>query len=276
MDKINAIGQQITLFKNENDDYISLTDIAKYKSEDPNDVIKNWLRSKDTIEFLGVWENINNPNFKPVEFDGFRNQAGRNAFTMSPTKWINTTNAIGLVTKSGRYGGTFAQKDIAFEFASWISAEFKLYIIQDYQRLKEREEDPEKLNWDLKRLLSKTNYSIHTDAIKDNLINSKLSQQQIGYTYANEADVLNVAIFGLTAKQWRENNPDKKGNQRDYATIEELIVISNLEGRNAELIDKGIDQKSRLKLLNELARKQMKSLLNSRTLNYSKNQIFLE
>ncbi|AEB87474.1 TPA: KilA-N domain-containing protein [Staphylococcus aureus] len=276
MDKINAIGQQITLFKNENDDYISLTDIAKYKSEDPNDVIKNWLRSKDTIEFLGVWENINNPNFKPVEFDGFRNQAGRNAFTMSPTKWINTTNAIGLVTKSGRYGGTFAQKDIAFEFASWISAEFKLYIIQDYQRLKEREEDPEKLNWDLKRLLSKTNYSIHTDAIKDNLINSKLSQQQIGYTYANEADVLNVAIFGLTAKQWRENNPDKKGNQRDYATIEELIVISNLESRNAELIDKGIDQKSRLKLLNELARKQMKSLLNSRTLNYSKNQIFLE
>lgn len=276
MDKINAIGQQITLFKNENDDYISLTDIAKYKSEDPNDVIKNWLRSKDTIEFLGVWENINNPNFKPVEFDGFRNQAGRNAFTMSPTKWINTTNAIGLVTKSGRYGGTFAQKDIAFEFASWISAEFKLYIIQDYQRLKEREEDPEKLNWDLKRLLSKTNYSIHTDAIKDNLINSKLSQQQIGYTYANEADVLNVAIFGLTAKQWRENNPDKKGSQRDYATIEELIVISNLESRNAELIDKGIDQKSRLKLLNELARKQMKSLLNSRTLNYSKNQIFLE
>ncbi|HHW6725358.1 TPA: KilA-N domain-containing protein [Staphylococcus aureus] len=276
MDKINAIGQQITLFKNENDDYISLTDIAKYKSEDPNDVIKNWLRSKDTIEFLGVWENINNPNFKPVEFDGFRNQAGRNAFTMSPTKWINTTNAIGLVTKSGRYGGTFAQKDIAFEFASWISAEFKLYIIQDYQRLKEREEDPEKLNWDLKRLLSKTNYSIHTDAIKDNLINSKLSQQQIGYTYANEADVLNVAIFGLTAKQRRENNPDKKGNQRDYATIEELIVISNLESRNAELIDKGIDQKSRLKLLNELARKQMKSLLNSRTLNYSKNQIFLE
>lgn len=276
MDKINAIGQQITLFKNENDDYISLTDIAKYKSEDPNDVIKNWLRSKDTIEFLGVWENINNPNFKPVEFDGFRNQAGRNAFTMSPTKWINTTNAIGLITKSGRYGGTFAQEDIAFEFASWISAEFKLYIIQDYQRLKEREEDPEKLNWDLKRLLSKTNYSIHTDAIKDNLINSKLSQQQIGYTYANEADVLNVAIFGLTAKQWRENNPDKKGNQRDYATIEELIVISNLESRNAELIDKGIDQKSRLKLLNELARKQMKSLLNSRTLNYSKNQIFLE
>lgn len=276
MDKINAIGQQITLFKNENDDYISLTDIAKYKSEDPNDVIKNWLRSKDTIEFLGVWENINNPNFKPVEFDGFRNQAGRNAFTMSPTKWINTTNAIGLITKSGRYGGTFAQKDIAFEFASWISAEFKLYIIQDYQRLKEREEDPEKLNWDLKRLLSKTNYSIHTDAIKDNLINSKLSQQQIGYTYANEADVLNVAIFGLTAKQWRENNPDKKGNQRDYATIEELIVISNLESRNAELIDKGIEQKSRLKLLNELARKQMKSLLNSRTLNNSKNQKFLE
>ena len=225
---------------------------------------------------MGVWENINNPNFKPVEFDGFRNQAGRNAFTMSPTKWINTTNAIGLITRSGRYGGTFAQKDIAFEFASWISAEFKLYIIQDYQRLKEREEDPEKLNWDLKRLISKTNYSIHTDAIKDNLINSKLSQQQIRYTYANEADVLNVAIFGLTAKQWRVNNPDKKGNQRDYASIEELIVISNLESRNAELIEKGIEQSSRLEILNSLARKQMKSLLNSRTLNNSQNQKLLD
>ncbi|WP_233663947.1 KilA-N domain-containing protein [Staphylococcus haemolyticus] len=200
MSKINAQGQQITLFKNENDDYISLTDIAKYKSEEPNDVIKNWLRSKDTLEFLGVWENINNPNFKPVEFDGFKNQAGRNAFTMSPTKWINTTNAIGLITKAGRYGGTYAHKDIAFEFASWVSPEFKLYIIQDYQRLKEQENDPERLDWDVKRLISKSNYTIHTDAIKENLLNSKLTKQQIGFTYATEADLLNVALFGMTAK----------------------------------------------------------------------------
>ncbi|MBC2923407.1 KilA-N domain-containing protein [Staphylococcus epidermidis] len=276
MEKINAIGQQITLFKNEDEDYISLTDIAKYKSEDPNDVIKNWLRSKDTIEFLGVWENINNPNFKPVEFDGFRNQAGRNAFTMSPTKWINTTNAIGLITRSGRYGGTFAQKDIAFEFASWISAEFKLYIIQDYQRLKEREEDPEKLNWDIKRLISKSNYTIHTDAIQENLLNSELTKQQIGLTYATEADLLNVALFGMTAKEWKQCNPKKSGNQRDHATVEELIVLNNLQSRNAELISDGYSQKERLLKLNELARNQMKTLLKSRTLKNSKNQDFLK
>jgi len=273
MEKIEANGQQISLFENDKNDYISITDIAKYKSDNPNDVIKNWLRSKDTIEYLGVWENINNPNFKPVEFDGFKNEAGRNAFTMSPSKWINSTNAIGLITKSGRYGGTFAHKDIAFEFASWISPEFKLYIIQDYQRLKHQEKNSEKLEWEIKRLLSKTNYSIHTDAIKNNLINSKLSSKQIGYTYANEADVLNMAIFGMTAKQWKEKYPNKKGNQRDNATIEELIVISNLESRNAELIEEGYSQRERLKKLNELARKQMKALLNSKTL---KKQALIE
>lgn len=276
MSKINAQGQQITLFKNENDDYISLTDIAKYKSEEPNDVIKNWLRSKDTLEFLGVWENINNPNFKPVEFDGFKNQAGRNAFTMSPTKWINTTNAIGLITKAGRYGGTYAHKDIAFEFASWISPEFKLYIIQDYQRLKEQENDPERLNWDVKRLISKSNYTIHTDAIKENLLNSKLTKQQIGITYATEADLLNVALFGMTAKQWKQDNPEKQGNQRDHATIQELIVLNNLQSRNAELISEGYSQKERLLKLNKLARNQMKSLLHSKTLNKSSNHRLLE
>ncbi|UXR34570.1 KilA-N domain-containing protein [Staphylococcus simulans] len=276
MSKINAQGQQITLFKNENDDYISLTDIAKYKSEEPNDVIKNWLRSKDTLEFLGVWENINNPNFKPVEFDGFKNQAGRNAFTMSPTKWINTTNAIGLITKAGRYGGTYAHKDIAFEFASWISPEFKLYIIQDYQRLKEQENDPERLNWDVKRLISKSNYTIHTDAIKENLLNSKLTKQQIGITYATEADLLNVALFGMTAKQWKQDNPEKQGNQRDHATIQELIVLNNLQSRNAELISEGYSQKERLLKLNKLARSQMKSLLHSKTLNKSSNHRLLE
>ncbi|HHX0170545.1 TPA: KilA-N domain-containing protein [Staphylococcus aureus] len=276
MSKINAQGQQITLFKNKNDDYISLTDIAKYKSEEPNDVIKNWLRSKDTLEFLGVWENINNPNFKPVEFDGFKNQAGRNAFTMSPTKWVKTTGAIGLITKSGRYGGTYAHKDIAFEFASWISPEFKLYIIQDYQRLKEQEKDPERIDWDVKRLISKSNYTIHTEAIKENLLNSKLTKQQIGITYATEADLLNVALFGMTAKEWKQNNPEKSGNQRDHATIQELIVLNNLQSRNAEMISDGYSQRERLIKLNELARNQMKSLLQSKTLNKHKNIEFLE
>lgn len=276
MTKINAQGREISLFNHGVDDYISLTDIAKYRSDNPNDVIKNWLRSKDTIEFLGVWEKINNPDFNPVEFDGVRNEAGRNAFTLSPTKWIETTGAIGITSKAGRYGGTYAHKDIAFEFASWVSAEFKLYIIQDYQRLKEAEADPSKIEWNLQRLISKTNYSIHTDAIKENLINSKLSPKEIGITYATEADLYNKALFGLTAKQWKELNPDKKGNQRDHASIEELIVISNLEARNAELIHEGLSQYERLVILNKLARQQMKSLLNSKTLNPTTNKKLLE
>ncbi|MEX3426362.1 KilA-N domain-containing protein [Staphylococcus hominis] len=273
MEKIEANGQQITLFNNNDNDYISLTDIARYKSDTPADVIKSWLRSKDTIQFLGVWESINNPNFKVVEFDHFKNNAGTNAFTLSPSKWINMTNSIGIVSKAGRYGGTYAHIDIAFEFASWVSPEFKLYLIEDYQRLKTEENSQEKLEWQLKRLVSKTNYSIHTDAIQRNLINSKLNKKQIGYTYANEADILNVAIFGMTAKQWKANNPEKKGNQRDNATIEELIVISNLESRNAELIEEGYSPQERLEKLNSLARKQMKSLLNSKTLN---NQNLIE
>lgn len=277
MDKIKANGQEISLFNSENDDYISLTDIAKYKdSENPRFLIQNWLRSRSTVEFLGIWESINNYDFNRVEFEAVKNQAGSNSFVLTPTKWIETTKAIGITSKAGRYGGTYAHKDIAFEFASWISPEFKLYIIQDYQRLKEQEKDPERLNWDIKRLISKSNYTIHTDAIQENLLNSELTKQQIGLTYATEADLLNVALFGMTAKEWKQCNPKKSDNQRDHATIEELIVLNNLQSRNAELISDGYSQKERLLKLNELARNQMKTLLKSRTLKNSKNQEFLK
>lgn len=242
------------------EDYISLTDIARYRSDEPNDVVKNWLRSKSTIEFLGLWEQMNNPNFKPVEFDGFRNEAGANAFTMSPQKWINATNAIGIISKSGRYGGTFAHKDIAFEFASWISPEFKLYIIKDYQRLKEDEAYRLSLDWNVKRLISKANYRIHTEAVKDNLIPPDISKRQQGIIYASEADVLNVALFGQTAAEWRKANPEVKGNMRDYATIEQLLVLANLESANAMFIENGVEQSERVILLNQLAIKQMKTL----------------
>lgn len=248
---ISAIGKE---------DYISLTDIARYRSDEPNDVIKNWLRSKSTIEFLGLWEQMNNPNFKPVEFGGFRNEAGANAFTMSPQKWINTTNAIGIISKSGRYGGTFAHKDIAFEFASWISPEFKLYIIKDYQRLKEDEAYRLSLDWNVKRLISKANYRIHTEAIKDNLIPPDISKGRQGIIYASEADVLNVALFGQTAAEWRKANPEAKGNMRDYATIEQLLVLANLESANAMFIENGIEQSERVIMLNQLAIKQLKTL----------------
>ena len=215
-DSIHAKGTEIKVISSGDDnDYISITDIAKYKSDAPDDVIKNWLRNRDTIEFLGLWEQLNNPEFKPVEFDGFRNAAGANAFTMSPKKWIEGTNAIGIISKSGRYGGTFAHKDIAFEFASWISAEFKLYIIKDYQRLKSDENSRLSLGWNLNRTLAKINYRIHTDAIKDMLIPPDVTPQRQGITYASEADVLNVALFGITAKEWRQANPEAKGNIRD-------------------------------------------------------------
>ncbi|MCI2900083.1 KilA-N domain-containing protein [Staphylococcus hominis] len=277
MTKINAQGREISLFNQGEDDYISLTDIAKHKDEEnPRFIIQNWLRSRNTLDFLGVWEQLNNENFNRVDFEAVRNEAGSNSFVMTPTKWIETTGAIGITSKAGRYGGTYAHKDIAFEFASWISAEFKLYIIQDYQKLKQLEQDPQKLEWDKKRLISKANYTIHTEAIKEILSHSKLTKQQIGYTYASEADLLNTAIFGFTAKQWKELNPDKKGNQRDHASIEELIVISNLEARNAELIHEGLSQSERLVILNKLARQQMKSLLNSKTLNPTNNKKLLE
>ena len=263
--KINAKGMDIAIISKGNmDDYISLTDIAKYKNkEDAFIVINNWMRLSDTIEFLGLWESLSNPDFKPIEFDRFRQESGYNAFTLSPQKWIKTTNATGIISKSGRYGGTYAHKDIAFEFASWISAEFKLYIIKDYQRLKEDENSKISLEWNVNRIISKINYKIHTDAIKDNLIPTLISPKQQSFTYANEADILNVALFGKTAKEWRGENPDAKGNMRDEATIQQLIVLSNLESMNAELIKQGILQNQRLVVLNKMAIEQMTSILGS-------------
>ncbi len=259
---INANGTEITIISQGNqDDYISLTDIARYKSDEPKDVIKNWMRSKSTIEFLGLWEQLNNPNFKGVEFDAFKNESGANAFTLSPQKWIDSTNAIGIISRAGRGGGTFAHKDIAFEFASWVSAEFKLYIIKDYQRLKSDENSRLSLEWNVNRTISKINYKIHTDAIKDKLIPLGVTPAQQGITYASEAEVLNVALFGKTSKEWRVENPDKKGNIRDYATIQQLIVLSNLESMNAELIKEGVSQRERLCKLNKMAIEQLTSLL---------------
>ena len=258
---IHAKGVNISIYTEDfQNEYISLTDIAKYKSDEPNDVIKNWMRNRDTIEFLGLWESLHNPDFKPVEFDGFRKEAGLNAFTMSPTKWIRAVNAIGIVTKAGRYGGTFAHSDIAFEFASWISAEFKLYIIKDYKRLKNDESSKLSLNWNLNREISKLNYRIHTDAIKENLIPPELTSYQISLTYASEADVLNVALFGITAKQWRDKHPDKKGNIRDYATLNQLLVLVNMETYNAILIEQGKEQSERLQLLNKFAVRQLEAI----------------
>lgn len=235
---IHAKGINIGIYTNDfQNEFISLTDIAKYRSDDPNATICNWMRNRDTLEFLGLWESLHNPDFKPLEFEGFRSQAGLNAFAMSPSKWINNVAAIGIVSKAGRYGGTYAHSDIAFEFASWISAEFKLYIIKDYQRIKTDENSRLSLNWNLNREISKLNYRIHTDAIKENLIPSELTKEQIAYTYANEADMLNIALFGITAKQWRDTNPDKNGNMRDVANLNQLLVLSNKESYNAVLIE---------------------------------------
>ena len=237
-------------------DYICITDIAKQKNEtDPNGVIGNWMRNRNTIEYLGLWETLYNPNFNPLEFKGFRKEAGLNAFTLSPTRWIEATNAIGIVSQAGRYGGTFAQTDIAFEFASWISVEFRLYLVMEFQRLKAKEQ--ELLGWTAKRELSKINYRIHTDAIKSHLVPEEITPAQASIIYAEEADVLNVAMFGMTAKQWREANPDLKGNIRDYATINELICLSNMENINAVLINDGVLQSERLLKLNQIAIQQM-------------------
>ncbi len=256
---INANGVEIRITSSKESDYISLTDIAKYRSDDPNAVIQNWLRNRNTIEYLGLWEKINNPDFKPLEFEGFRKEAGLNGFTLSPKKWITSTNAIGITSKSGRYGGTYAHSDIAFEFASWISPEFKLYIIKDYQRLKADESHTKQLDWNVKREIAKSNYRIHTDAIKENLP-SNLTSQQIAYTYANEADLINVALFGQTAKQWRSSNPESKGNIRDEATIAQLIVLANLESMNADYIREGMPAAERLVKLNKIAIYQLESL----------------
>ena len=258
MAKINVQQTDVTILKINEDDYISLTDIAKFKSDDPTAVIANWMRNRNTIEYLGIWETLYNPDFKPLEFEGFRNEAGLNAFTMSPQKWIEATNAKGMISKSGRYGGSFAHKDIAFKFAAWISIEFELYFIKEFQRLKEEEQ--KQLGWSAKRELSKINYHIHTDAIKQNLVPAELTPQQISYVYANEADVLNVALFGVTAKQWRDANPDLKGNIRDYANINELICLSNMENLNAVFINENMSQPERLVKLNQIAIQQMNVL----------------
>lgn len=240
-------------------DYISITDIAKQKNSiEPKDVVKNWMRLKNTLEYLGLWERLNNPSFKGVEFDPLLSDAGSNAFTMSPSRWIETTNAIGLITKNGAGGGTYAQKDIAFKFASWVSVEFELYLVKEFQRLKEEEQ--KQIGWSVKRELSKINYYIHSDAIKANLIPIELTTKQVSIIYANEADVLNMALFGVTAKLWREQNPKLKGNIRDYASINELICLSNMENINAVLISEGVNQMERLVKLNKVAIQQMNVL----------------
>jgi len=257
-------GTEITISNRGEKDYISLTDIAKYRNTvEPFSVINNWMRSKSTIDFIGLWEKLNNPDFKPIEFERFRNEAGNNYFVLSPKRWIESTNAIGIVSKSGRYGGTFAHKDIAFEFASWISSEFKLYLITEFQRLKEDENSRLNLEWNLQRTLAKINYRIHTDAIKENLIPPELSKSQISHVYATEADLLNMALFGKTAKQWRDENADADGNIRDSATIEQLVILSNMESINAILIGQELSQSIRLRQLNAIAITQMTSLMNN-------------
>ena len=258
MAKIKVINTEVTVVQINEEDYICITDIAKHKTDDASAVIANWMRNRNTIEFMGIWETLYNPNFKPLEFEGFKKEAGLNAFTMSPQKWLLATNAIGFVVKSGRYGGTFAHKDIAFKFASWISVEFELYIVKEFQRLKEEEQ--KLIGWSAKRELSKINYHIHTDAIQQNLLPPELTPQQISAVYANEADVLNIALFGITAKQWRDNNPDLKGNMRDYATINELICLSNLENLNALFVNENLPQSQRLQKLNKIAIHQMSIL----------------
>ena len=262
-EQISAKGFSIQVYTEDfKNDYISLTDIAKYKNtDDPRFVIQNWMRNRNTLEFIGLWEVLNNPKFNRVQFDTFRNESGLNRFTMTPSKWIESTQAIGIVSKAGRYGGTYAHYDIAMEFASWLSPEFKLYIIQDYKRLKADENSNLSLTWNLHREISKINYKIHTDAIKEYLLDD-LTNEQLSFKYANEADMLNVALFNKRAKQWREENPNLKGNMRDYANLNELLVLANMESYNAILIRKGVGQKERMMELRNLARTQMISLEN--------------
>lgn len=260
MDKLVVKGAEISVqWNSERDDFISLTDIAKLKdSDNPRYIIQNWLRNRNTIEFLGVWESLYNPSFNRVEFDAFRSQAGLNSFVMTPQKWVESTRAIGIISKAGRYGGTYAHKEIAFEFASWISVEFKLYLVKEFERLKT--EEMKQLGWDIKRNLAKINYRIHTDAIKENLIPPELSAKQVSMVYASETDVLNMALFGMTAKQWRDSHPELKGNIRDYANVSQLVCLSNLENLNAVFISEGMSQAERLAKLNAIAISQMEIL----------------
>ena len=269
---INVKGTEIVVLTAQENDFISITDIARHKDSEHTDaIIQNWMRNRNTIELLGFWETIYNPNFKPLEFEGFRKQAGLNSFVMTPKKWVEATNAIGIISKSGRYGGTFAHRDIALEFASWISIEFKLFLLKEFQRLKADENDRLKLEWNLQRTLAKVNYHIHTDAIKEHLIPPTLSKDKINFVYADEADMLNMALFGMTAKQWRDANPKSEGNIRDAATIEQLVVLSNMESINAVLIHQGLNQSQRLRQLNQIAITQMKSLVSNATSRKLKN-----
>ena len=266
-EKLNVKGTEISVYSQKNDDYICITDIARYKNPDrKDDLIRNWLRNRNTIEFLGIWEQLNNPDFKPVEFDGFRKQAGLNSFTLTPKQWIEKTNSIGIISKQGRYGGTYAHKDIAFEFAAWISVEFKLYLIKEFQRLKSNETIKQRLEWNVSRTLAKVNYLVHTDAVKKHLIPKDLSKSKQKFVYANEADLLNIALFNINAAQWRSKNKNANGNIRDFATIEQLVVLSNLENFNSEFIKKNIDPETRLKLLNKIAIDQMKIMIENKSL----------
>ena len=263
--EIEVKNTTIRVMRINNVDYISLTDLAKFKDAERYDyIIQNWLRSKHTLEYVGTWELLYNSNFNSTEFDGFKNEAGTHSFVMTPKRWINSTNAIGIISKQGRYNsGTFAHPDIAFEFASWISAEFKLYLVQEFERLKQNEGYQNKINWSVRRELAKTNYRIHTDSIKENLIPTLTEKQKL-YVYANEADLLNVALFGMTAKEWKEQNPNLEGNMRDYANILQLVILSNLENINSEMIEQGIEQKDRLERLNKIAKKQYDILQDNR------------
>jgi hypothetical protein len=263
---IEVKGSSITILSRGKEDYISLSDMVK-NFEGSGALIEQWLRNKDTIEFLGIWEQINNPDFNSLEFEGIKKEAGTNRFYLSAKKWIESTHAKGLIASAGRYGGTYAHKDIAFEFGSWLSPEFKLYLIKEFQRLKEDENNRLSLEWDLYRTLAKVNYRIHTDSIKDNIIPPQITKDQIAEIYASEADMLNVAMFGKTAAEWRKENSEKRGNIRDYSSIEQLLVLANLESLNAEFIRMQIPQSVRLKKLNQTAINQLKSLLQSPHIN---------
>ncbi|AEF84564.1 conserved hypothetical protein [Treponema primitia ZAS-2] len=263
---ISVQGAVVAVITVRDEDYISLTDIARYRDSERTDyVLQNWMRNRSTIEFMGLWESFNNPDFKPIEFDGFKTEAGSNAFSLTPKRWIESTHAIGIITKPGRYnGGTFAHKDIAFEFASWLSAEFKFYLIREFQRLKEEEHQQLSIEWNFQRMLAKINYHIHTDAIKDHIIPTVVTKAQAGMVYASEADLLNVALFGKTSREWQNENPDAQGNIRDAADLEHLVVLSNLESINALLIRQGLSQRERLVQLNKVAITQIKSLVGNR------------
>jgi hypothetical protein len=261
---IEVQGASVAVLSQSQQDFICLTDIARFKDPERTDyLISNWLRNRNTIEFLGIWEQLNNPGFNPIEFDGIKMQAGLNSFILSAKRWIEATGAVGLISRSGRYGGTYAHKDIAFEFASWVSVEFKLYLIKEFQRLKDDENDRLQLGWNLQRTLAKINYRIHTDAIKETLLPPAITKAQTALVYASEADLLNVALFGQTAKQWRDAHPEAEGNLRDHAPLEQLVVLTNLESLNSVLIRQGLPQPERLLKLNEIAITQMRSLLSA-------------